>query len=93
MSLQYFLDMCFCGGCGTNDFGDKTKNECRIAISGRDGEWPGLCDFEPQFQGYEQFFHASPMKAFFCPEIFCIHRFWGEISSTVSKVLSDRKLA
>ena len=29
---------------------------------------------------------------FFCPENSCVHRFGGEISSTVSKVLSDRKV-
>ena len=36
-------------------------------------------------------FCAAPIGAFFCPEIRAFTGFGGEISSTVSKVLSDRK--
>ena len=35
------------------------------------------------------FFYAAPIGAFFCPEIRAFTGFWGEISSTASKVLSD----
>ena len=37
-------------------------------------------------------FYAAPIGAFFCPEIRAFTEFWGEISSTVSKALSDRKV-
>ena len=36
--------------------------------------------------------YAAPIGAFFCPEIRAFTGFWGEISSTASKVLSDRKV-
>ena len=36
--------------------------------------------------------YAAPIGAFFCPEIRALTGFWGEFSSTVSKVLSDRKV-
>ena len=36
--------------------------------------------------------YAAPIEAFFCPEIRAFTGFGGEISSTVSKVLSDRKV-
>ena len=36
-------------------------------------------------------FLRRPNWGFFCPEIRAFTGFWGEISSTVSKVLSDRK--
>ena len=36
--------------------------------------------------------YAAPIGAFFCPEICAFTGFWGEISSTASKVLSDRKV-
>ena len=36
--------------------------------------------------------YAAPIGAFFCPEIRAFTDFGGEISSTVSKVLSDRKV-
>ena len=36
--------------------------------------------------------YAAPIGAFFCPEIRAFTEFWGEISSTVSKALSDRKV-
>ena len=36
--------------------------------------------------------YAAPIGAFFCPQIRAFTGFGGEISSTVSKVLSDRKL-
>ena len=39
-----------------------------------------------------QLSYAAPIGAFFCPEIRAFTGFWGEISSTVSKVLSDRKV-
>ena len=37
-------------------------------------------------------FYAAPIGAFFCPEIREFTGFWGEISSSVSKVLRDRKV-
>ena len=37
------------------------------------------------------FGYAAPIGAFFCREIRAFMGFWGEISSTVSKVLSDCK--
>ena len=37
-------------------------------------------------------FSAALIGAFFCPEIRAFTGFWGEISSTLSKVLSDRKV-
>ena len=36
--------------------------------------------------------HAAPIGAFSLSRNSCVHGFWGEISSTVSKVLSDRKV-
>ena len=36
--------------------------------------------------------YTAPIGAFFCPEIRAFTGFWGEISSTISKVLSDRKV-
>ena len=36
--------------------------------------------------------YAAPIGAFFCPEIRAFTGFWGEISSTASRVLSDRKV-
>ena len=36
--------------------------------------------------------YAAPIRAFFCPEIRAFTGLRGEISSTVSKVLSDRKV-
>ena len=36
--------------------------------------------------------YAAPIGAFFCPEIRAFTGFWGEISSTASKVLVDRKV-
>ena len=36
--------------------------------------------------------YAAPIGAFFCPEIRAFTGFWGEISSTASKALSDRKV-
>ena len=36
--------------------------------------------------------YAAPLGAFFCPEISRVHGFWGQISSTISKVLSDCKV-
>ena len=36
--------------------------------------------------------YAAPIGAFFCPEIRAFTEFWGEISSTVSKALSDREV-
>ena len=38
------------------------------------------------------FFYAAPIGAFFCPEIRAFTGFGGEISSTVSRVLSDHKV-
>ena len=38
------------------------------------------------------FSYAAPIGAFLCPEIPAFTGFWGEISSNVSKVLSDRKV-
>ena len=37
-------------------------------------------------------FYAAPIGAFFCPEIRAFTGFWGEISSTVSKVLSGHEV-
>ena len=37
--------------------------------------------------------YAAPIGAFFWPEICAFMGFWGEISSTVSKLLSDRKVS
>ena len=37
-------------------------------------------------------YYAAPIGAFFCPEIRAFTGFRGEISSTGSKVLSDRKV-
>ena len=37
-------------------------------------------------------YYAAPIGTFFCPEIRAFREFRGEISSTVSKVLSDRKV-
>ena len=37
-------------------------------------------------------FYAAPIGAFICPEIRALKGFWGEISSTVSKVRRDRKV-
>ena len=36
--------------------------------------------------------YAAPVGAFLCPEIRAFTGFWGEIPSTASKVLSDRKV-
>ena len=36
--------------------------------------------------------YAAPIGASFCPKIRASTGFWGEISSTASKVLSDRKV-
>ena len=36
--------------------------------------------------------YAAPIAAFFCPEIRAFTGLRGEISSTVSKVMSDRKV-
>ena len=38
------------------------------------------------------FCYAAPIGAFFCPEIRAFTGFWGETSSTVCEVLSDRKV-
>ena len=37
-------------------------------------------------------FVSPAIGAFFCPEIRAFTGFWGEISSTISKVLGDRKV-
>ena len=42
--------------------------------------------------GWDAFCYAAPIGAFFCPEIRAFTGFWDEISSTASKVLSDRKV-
>ena len=47
------------------------------------GKWPAAREVN---------FYAVPIGAFFCPEIRAFTGFGGEISSTVSKVLSDRKV-
>ena len=41
---------------------------------------------------FRTFFYAAPIGAFFCPEIRAFTGFRAEFSSTVSKVLSDRKV-
>ena len=48
--------------------------------------------FSGPFWGLWQVHYAAPIGAFFCPEIRAFTGFGGEISSTVSKVLSDRKV-
>ena len=39
-----------------------------------------------------RFLTRPQLGPFFCPEIRAFTGFWGEISSTVSKVLSDSKV-
>ena len=41
---------------------------------------------------FEGVCYAAPIGAFSCPEIRSFTEFWGEISSTVSKALSDRNV-
>ena len=59
------------------------------------GDGPGIFPIRPfslsrpKKSTYEE---QSPIGAFFCPEIRAFMGFWGEISSTVSKVLSDREV-
>ena len=43
-------------------------------------------------EAYIYIYIAAPIGAFFCPEIRAFTGFWGEISSTASKVLSDLKV-
>ena len=38
-----------------------------------------------------QTFYAAPIGAVVCPEIRAFTEFWGEISSIISKLLSDHK--
>ena len=51
-----------------------------------------LANKAPEKRQIDPIFYAVPIGAFFCPKIRAFTGFGGEISSTVSKVLSDRKV-
>ena len=65
--------------------GDKRAVSKRVVLA-------NVPSFRFSFRKWVQKFYAAPIGAFFCPEIRAFTGFWGEISSTVSKVLSGHEV-
>ena len=80
------------GGCRESGTAWETAGQSAVALRGTCELLRANCFVRISADLRERESYAAPIGAFFCPEIRAFTEFWGEISSTVSKALSDRRV-